>query len=181
MHNPYAPPESRGPSPEDFAFASAGDAWREDQFLVVRRGCHLPDRCVRCNAPAVVPMKSSKFYWHSPWLYLTILIGLWLYIIIALIVRQKTEVTWGLCDEHARLRKRHYLIAGGSALTAIALFFVAANVDGASALGWLGALLLVVALCWAVVGPRVLVPVRIDGGLARFKGAGPAFLYSLSR
>jgi hypothetical protein len=49
--NPYAPPKSLELE-ESFLVEHANAAWRDGKFLRVRTDAVLPDRCLKCNAPA---------------------------------------------------------------------------------------------------------------------------------
>lgn len=99
--DPYAPPLARrlAPAPEEL-----GGYWSDGKRLVLHREARLPDRCLRCNAPATVRLRKA-LYWHRPALYLLILLHLLIYAIVALIVRKKLESEWPLCDRHAGRRR----------------------------------------------------------------------------
>jgi hypothetical protein len=51
VSNPFEPPKAVQTFGE-MAPTGEGDAWRNGPLLVLRRGGQLPDRCVKCNAPA---------------------------------------------------------------------------------------------------------------------------------
>src|SRR5436309_2493776 len=72
--------------------------WRSGPLLVMSQGARLPDRCVKCNAPANGQRLTRKLYWHSPYLYLLILLNLLIYALVAIFVRKKARVEIGLCD-----------------------------------------------------------------------------------
>ena len=172
--NPYAIPEARlDPNP-----MTAHGCYRLGRdVLYVTRNSELPHRCVKCNAPAR-PAKLRAFYWHSPLFYLLILIGLLVYVIVALIARKKVEVSPALCEVHARKRTNDMWLALGVFLAGIAGTFVAAEFDS----GWaaffmfFGGLVACIVLAYRA---RIMYPVKIDDRGAHFKGCGPAFLASL--
>jgi hypothetical protein len=173
--NPYAAPQAELlHSPE-----GRGRVWRDGKLLRLEQGAQLPQRCVRCNAPAEVHL-DRKLYWHSPWWALLILAGLLTYAIVALVVRKRADVRIGLCSEHARARRRTLLGLG-----ALALFGVAACVSAPVGLRGFGVLLgAVLPLTAWFIGHRrssVLQPVRIDKQEAVLKGASEEFLASLER
>ncbi len=86
--------------------------WVGDKYLVIPLGqSELPPRCVYCNAPVTEPIKERKLYWHHPAWYLLILVKVWIYIIVALVVRKKILIKPGLCDAHLQVRRRG-IIAG---------------------------------------------------------------------
>jgi hypothetical protein len=79
--------------------------WRSDRVLVMNKEATLPDRCVKCNAPAHGQRLKRQLYWHSPYLYLLVVINLLIYAIVALLVRKKARVEIGLCDAHRTKRR----------------------------------------------------------------------------
>jgi hypothetical protein len=174
--NPYAPPAS------DVSFGPPGSdraegAWRDGDRLVVHTmGCALPDRCVVCNAPARGYRLTKTFYWHSPAVYLTLLIGALIYVIVAAIVRKKVTVGLGLCEEH-RARRRLGLIIGWVGFLGSFALMIALAVAGSAALmvGMVGMIVLpIVSLFLA----RVAYPTKIDDHYAWLK-VGQPFLDSL--
>lgn len=171
--NPYSPPEARV---DAWAQPVEGDgdvAWRDGKDLVVMRDKPLPRRCVKCNAHVTGAVKPRKFYWHTPWLYLLILIGILLYAIIALIARKKSEHAVALCAEHARRRNRVILGAFGAFFLGLLVAFSGTDYFG------LGILLFIVAILVGLFGARLLVARKMDDRYVRFRGASPAFLDSL--
>src|SRR5205085_3670359 len=78
--------------------------WRSDRLLVMSREATLPDRCVKCNAPAHGQRLRRNLYWHSSYLYLLLLLNLLIYLIVAIIVRKRAKVEIGLCDSHRHQR-----------------------------------------------------------------------------
>ena len=62
------------------------------------------DRCVKCGAASsTAPLMT--FGWDTPVIYLSILAGVVVYLILALILRQTVSFRVGLCQHHATLRK----------------------------------------------------------------------------
>lgn len=117
--------------------------WRDGDALVVHRNALLPDRCVKCNAPAGGDRLRRKFAWHHPAIYLLILAGLLVYAIVALIVQKKAVLDLGICVEHRKQRRMLLLVAWGLLAAGIILIPVAvrmgsgfvALISGASFLG----------------------------------------------
>ncbi|WP_408951295.1 hypothetical protein [Lysobacter sp. Hz 25] len=151
--------------------------WREDRLLVVGNHSRLPPCCVKCNAPAGIPMQRRRFVWH-PWpLYVLAPINLIAYVIAVALVRKQVEVTLGLCDRHERRRASLNAIRWLGIGAAVVMFFVAP-----SAIWMLYALvLLLLALAFGHWFVRPLVPVAVSEHFARFRGCDPAFLNGLPR
>ncbi len=167
--NPYAPPQSNVQStverPMGQMFSAAG-VWRTGDLLVMQKGALLPNRCLICNQPASVQFP-KKMYWHTPWLYLLILLNLFIYLIAALIARKKADVVLPLCGEHARKRKRaatsaSLLMVFGFALMLGSCTQVQANEDLFLSLLAIGFLLLLVGAIVLSVGANLIVPKKID-------------------
>jgi len=154
------------------------DAWRSGKILVARDGAALPARCVKCGVDVSSPLISRKVYWHSPWLYLLVLVNIFVYVIVALIVRKQARLEIAVCDSHRSRRRLAIIggvlgIAGGLALA----------ITGIQNLGpeWVLVGFLVV-IAGLIVAGRVgayLVPRRIKEGVVWVNGAGPDFLAPL--
>ena len=153
------------------------DAWRDGGMLVVRSGATLPDRCISTNAPAAGRLR-YKLFWHPPALYLAIFGGLWLYVLLALLMRQRVDVEVGVSQEVLAKRKTAFW----SSLTLAAVgvvFLLSTTVGGVDPMPSLGAFMLVAApLIW-IFGSRLIGVVRIEGGYAWIRGANPDFLMGL--
>ncbi|BDU18468.1 hypothetical protein [Lysobacter auxotrophicus] len=155
-----------------------GDCWRDGKDLVVRPGCTLPGRCIKCNEPAELPMRHARFYWHHPALYLVVFLGLLLYLVIAVFVRRRTPVTLGLCARHRQRRRASLAIAfGGALLGVLAIGVGAARELVPLSLAGLG--VIVASVIVGILGSRLLVVTRIGENYTRFRGAGDEFLSTL--
>lgn len=162
--------------PSAFSPPPHGPVWRAGKTLVVLQGTGFPPRCVKCNGPALVPLKDRKVHWHHPALYLLVPVGLLIYAIVALIVRKEASVNPGLCAEH-RTRRRLWIAAGwlGPILGG---YVMAAGWSGAPG-AWIGALLGLAAVVLGIMRSQIVVPARIDDGYVRLNGCGEPFLADL--
>jgi uncharacterized membrane protein YjdF len=170
--NLYAPPKA------SLVEVKGGNCTRDGKFVVVAAGSDLPPRCIICNAPVASPIKSKKLYWHSPWLYLLILINLFIYLIAGLIARKSFKVSAGLCEEHSAKRKRRILtlFGIGSGSLVVAAVLLSHEQAGAAIALFLAAL--VVFVCAAITGRKVY-PRKITKEYARLAGCKEPFLASL--
>lgn len=138
---------------------------------------YLPPACVKCGAPATSKPVVKTFYWHHPALYLTILAGLLIYVIIAMIVRKSVRVAVPLCAEHVQKRSLWVHLSWVLPVVGIAdaIILPSLNVDG----GWVALLTIVLILSgliiWAVVGNPIRVR-SIDAYRAEFSGFCEPFL-----
>lgn len=170
--DPYAPPESA------VSTTKTDGCRREGKFVIVPIGEDLPPRCILCNAPAQTPVKSKKVSWHSVWWVLLILVNILLYIIVALIVRKRAEVSPGFCAEHIAQRKKRGAI---SLLVALAcfvgsglLFFVQS-----SALAGLPLIPAFCAMIYAAVATGTVHATEISKTYIKLKGCKEPFLASI--
>jgi hypothetical protein len=59
----------------------------------------LPDVCARCGAETKGRVKRN-FNWIPPWVIITILAGLLIYLILAIILKKNCSVAVPMCDKH---------------------------------------------------------------------------------
>ena len=152
--------------------------WRYRNQLVVRPDASLPDRCVRCNAPANGYRLKRKLWWHPPAYYALILLYLLIYVVVAILVRRKAVLMVGLCERHRNQRSRFIITGWLLLLGGFAVLIVGGSFQPLLILVGLLAMLggLVVAM---LMPTRIVYPTRITRDLAWVKGAGSAFLADL--
>ncbi|HEX7236043.1 MAG TPA: hypothetical protein VF405_03705 [Gammaproteobacteria bacterium] len=177
--NPYAPSQASlkaGPS----RTTGQVSAWRDARVMVMIPNAAIPDRCVKCNAPADEPTKERTLYWHSPWLYLLLLLNILIFAIVALIMRKKAVVSAGLCSDHKKRRRNVLTAAWIGVLGGGFLLFEGIASPSASALMPLaGVVFIVGSIIVGMAMGRVVYPVRIDNDYVRVKGCGEPFLETL--
>ncbi|MGH9669734.1 MAG: double zinc ribbon domain-containing protein [Terriglobales bacterium] len=177
-----------GPSPQAAATApatpAAGEhAYRLENELIVPKGAPLPPFCVKCGQPVSGEFLKKKFYWHSPWLYLLILIGLLIYAIIAMILTKHAQLMVPLCDRH-RERRKNFLIATWVLLLGFIPggILVGSLIPGDDGAGWgflTGFTLFLAGCVTAAVGSRLMRATEITETYATFKGVSEQFLAQL--
>jgi hypothetical protein len=148
---------------------------RQGRDLIVWKGATLPPYCVKCGIVSHQQPVERKFYWHSPLLYLTILAGVLVYAIVAMIVRKRFDLAVPLCDSHFRLRRIWLSVSAALMLVAFPALFVGLSMDypGTGIVVCL-ATLLGGAIAWSSVAP-ILRPTRITEEMAVFRGAHESF------
>ncbi len=121
--NPYASPQY-APTPVNGAGEVADDDpkanWRWENYLLLPREGTLPPRCVRCGEPTDLPLRKKSVQWYNPWLALTILLSVPIFVILALVFQKKGVVYFTLCDAHARRRRRMIAAAWGIGFLGVA-------------------------------------------------------------
>jgi hypothetical protein len=80
----------------------------------------LPRVCMRCGAPSD-EVKSKNFSWFHPLIYLTLLLGLLPFLIIALVLTKRMTVDAPFCHEHRGHWTRRTLLVTGTLLAVLAL------------------------------------------------------------
>ncbi len=152
--------------------------FRDGGRLVVEPGASLPDRCVKCNGPAEGYTKKLNLSWHHPAIYLIVLVGVLIYVIVALIVRKTARVNIPLCPTH-RAKRRNIILTGlGIFLLGIVGFISAIALDN----GWyalVGFVLFLGGIITMVMGSQTVTPALINERAAWLKGVGPDFLAEL--
>lgn len=147
----------------------------------------LPDVCVQCGGTTDGKPITKVFYWHHPGWYLTILLGVLVYVLIALGVRRKHRLTLSMCREHRRTRLVR-MLAGyvGFPLLLVGFCFASITlgqgVEGDDAANAVPVVMLICALLGvtgfviAMRADQVLRPSRMDREEARYRGASPTLV-----
>ncbi len=173
--NPYAPPLAPIEPRAEMNTATPG-LWRDGTMVVVERDAVFPARCVKCNAPVPASrMRERNFYWHTPALYLLVLLNLLIYAIVALAVRKRVAYRVGLCERHVRRRGFFIALAWSWVPAALVLPFMTQDID-------LFSMVLLGAIMTTLVGIiecRVMLARGINERTVRFSGCGKAFVDSL--
>ena len=167
------PPPASGPI-NAYSYPGAG-IWRQGSVLVFHKSATLPDRCMRCNAPALGTRVNKTLYWHHPALALLILLGVLIYAIVAMVVRKSAKVSLGFCDLH-KSRRTTMLITGWLLFAlSIAAFIVAAGAN-AGGLALVGVALLFATIVVFLLAGRFIQVKKIDDQYVWLKGVHPEYL-----
>lgn len=166
--------------------ASGEQVWRSQRQFVLRSEAPMPDRCVRCNAPANGYRLKRQLYWHSPVYYLLLLLGipacllgLLAYVIVTIIVRKRARIFIGLCETHRAQRK--WTIIGCWLAVAVGLGMIILGIaleKGYPAVS--GIFLTLGGTLWGLYKGPVVTAAKIDKDFVWVRGAGKAFLADLA-
>lgn len=171
--NPYAPPSApRG----GLGNVGADGIYRDGKIVVVSHTATFPDRCVKCNQPAMGFRLKRKLTWHPSGWYALILVHIFIYAIVATIIQKKTIVQVGLCETHRK--RRLWLIGLGFAIPLLSGVGCAAAYDDPGAIG-VGIIGLLIGIVLLIAGTSILSAANIDDRFARIRGADRRFLESL--
>ena len=156
----------------------SGGVWRDQSTLVMTKDAVLPDRCVKCNAPADGFRLKRKLAWHHPAIYLLALMAVLIYALVAGILSKRAIIYVGLCAEHVRQRLRK-IVVGWLLFVASFAGIIVAIAYNSGILGLLGVGAFFFAVAWLIVVTRVVTPKRIDDQLIWLKGVNSDLLSQL--
>ena len=186
--NPYAAPKAKV-STVSHAAPERG-VWRVGDDLIMSKDGEFPDRCIRCNAPAEGFRLKKKISWHPPGYYLLILLNIFIYAIVAVIVRRTAKVQFPLCADHRRRRFRGIAVAWFLALGSFSVIGalvlsvrLQAPLSDSVYFGviMLGLVMMLAGLICGLYYSRVVSITKIDKRYIWLCKVNPAFLDSLPR
>jgi hypothetical protein len=154
-------------------------AWASGKLLITGHNAVLPPYCIRCGRPADPNTLSKKFSWHPQWIYFFILIAIFIYIIVALLMRRSISLQIPLCSGHLEKYKALRLASAVLLLGCIPEMVVAGNYLPEPYMGWgiaAGLLAMVAGLVCLIMFSSLLQAKRIDRHYGYFSSASPAFL-----
>jgi hypothetical protein len=160
------------------ATAVQSGIWREDNLLVTMKEATLPDRCVKCNAPAQGYRLLRKLTWHPSGYYFFILLNLLIYAVVAMIVSKKAKVQIGLCPVHRKKRTNGLFVAWGLFIASV-FCFTLAGIFRSGEIVTLGIICLIASPIYGAIKCRTVNAKRIDESHAWMQGACPEYLDSL--
>jgi len=151
---------------------------RHKKTIVMGKNASLPDRCVKCNAPATTKRLKKNLYWHSPVVYILVLVNILIYALVATLVRKKAKIDIPLCKKHSSRRKICILVTWVLSLTSIALI-----IGGIATEIWIlvtiGTLLFVGGMIYAAIVTPVISTRKIDKEYIWLNGVCKEFLDTL--
>jgi hypothetical protein len=155
-----------------------GGIWRDKSTLVMTKDASLPDRCVKCNAPARGLRLKRRLSWHYPVLYLLILVAVLIYVILAALLSKRATVYLGMCAEHFQRRRKKIFV--GWLLLAMGVGSIIAGVGyDYPILALIGLASLLFAAFWLVFVSRVVAVKKIDDQLVWLNGINSDYLAQL--
>ena len=152
--------------------------WRSGKTLVMSREAQVPARCVHCNTTANLRRVQRRLYWHHPAIYVTLIAGLLVYVILALVVRKTATFEVSICQADVVRRRGKVALAWFLLLAMPVSLGVLGAYKVENAL-WLLPVVLFIA---AVVASRLSRPVyarKIDEKAVWVGGVCPEFLKDL--
>ena len=156
-------------------------AYASGRHFITPRDSVLPGCCVKCGNPPCEPWLRKTFSWHHPGYYLLIISPV-IYVIVALIVRKRIEVSIPLCRPHKSIRKKRLcigwiLVLGCVPLPSAFAYYIGNESANAFAI-WMGLFMFLAGLFFLKYASP-LTPSRIGAESAEFGGACEDFLAAL--
>jgi hypothetical protein len=186
--NPFASPLHLGTAMPVQAIPVAqpeGGIWRDNGVLVMRKTAVLPNICVKSNTPCEGQRLKRDMYWHHPAIFLTILLSIWIYIILALVLRKKATV-WIPLSEEWWARRRQAITIGWSLVLLGALIAILCPIVGTAnkidllLLGIpLGVVIGLGGAIYGLMAARMVAAKKVDDEFVWIKGIHPAYVASL--
>lgn len=125
--NPYQSPAVEAEiisSPYEAGAFSGHGIWRKNDKLIMNKSAQLPNICVKTNRPAERRVKKT-LSWHPPALILLILVGVLVYVIVALVMTKKAKIEIPVTNQWMAIRRKRILNSVGVLLLGIVLFVAA--------------------------------------------------------
>jgi hypothetical protein len=163
---------------EGVAPVGSNVAWQEKKRVVTHDKAVLPARCYKCNAPADTTPLRRKLYWHNPIFYLLIFLNLFVYVIVAMIVRKRAAVDVHLCGRHLR-RRKNFIVGGWIAAGVSIAIIIGGMAENSAIFIVLGFIFFLSAIIGGLVGASTTRATRIKANTVWMSGAGPEFRASL--
>jgi hypothetical protein len=183
---PASPPPHRTQTVGNLAAATSAGGYARGRMLIVKDGAVLPDRCIKCNAPAAsgrvtktlsydYPANRSAAGSFLPYIGVIFTV-IWLVSKLSQ-PRYHITVSYCMCPRHRAMRGIWILLAAAGMLGGVAMIWAAFSTKNTT-LGIAGMWVFVAgALCIAGAN-RLYIATPTRGG-AELRGAGRKFLASL--
>ncbi|MBT3374753.1 MAG: DUF4339 domain-containing protein [Lentisphaerae bacterium] len=158
---------------------SSNQIARTGKQLVVAKGAQLPDRCLKCSAPATHSFR-KLLRWHPSWVYILVIVNLLVFAIVAMCIQKKADFTFKLCDKHWGIRRRDRTIAGLALVFGVGLFIGGlVAIENARWVFLVGLAVLLFSGVYGIARGGTVAPSKITETHAFIKGAGDEYLAEL--
>ncbi len=165
---------------------SVANIFRMGNTMVMQRDTALPDRCLKTNKTENLRFKRITLRWHNPLLYLTILAGLLVYVIVAVICTKKAKIE---VPVSRRILTRNLIcVLVTWVCTLSSIFFIgygivlsgsSSNPDNIGSMFLFAVLLLITAAIVYAIGGRIITAMKIDDYYVWIKGVNRDYLSEL--
>ena len=182
--NPYQSPMTPEAHGVTNKAAPSGGIWREGNVLVMHKNAVLPDICLKSNQPANQRIKLN-YSWHNPIIALTILIGVLIYVILAIVLSKKAAIDIPLTSQWVKKRRLRIVMTWLLSFACLSCIFLGIAVlsyesETIGALLMLSSLVLFfVAIIFGSAMATLFKPTKITDTHVWLKGVNREFLNTL--
>ena len=155
----------------------AKGVWRDGSLLVMTKETILPNRCVKCNAPAMKLLKRTV-EWYPRYVILVFILIRIVGLILYFCTRKRVTVHIGLCEDHIN-KRRFGVLAGCVVLLVGFISFFGALGNENFGIVFLGLLLILAGMIVMVTVWRTVTAKKIEEPYVWVKGVHRDFLDTL--
>lgn len=164
------------------------NVYRTGNTMMMHRRALLPKKCVKTNGSENLQAKKITLRWHHPAIYLTILLGLLIYVIIAVVCTKKASVEVFVSQKV--LRRRLMFIIATWVCVFLGFFGMGYGMfalesdsfpENVGLLFLCSVLMFIIAIIMYVVGARIIYASKIDDYYVWIKGVNLEYLNGLPR
>lgn len=119
--NPFASPVEPAKLQAPAGPTDMHGLWRDGDRLVMHKQARLPNLCVKSGVVTDEEGITRRLQWHPPWIAITIIGGLLVYVILALVMTKRATVTFPLSEDEKRKRRSRLVTTWIVALGSLAL------------------------------------------------------------
>ncbi|MCE9546321.1 MAG: hypothetical protein K8T25_12475 [Planctomycetia bacterium] len=140
---------------------------------------------MKSNEPCEGPRLKRNLHWHHPAIYLTILLSIWIYIILALVLRKKATVWIPLSPQWWARRRRAIMIGWGAVALGVAMAIICPIVGNAIKYDVLvmgiplGIVVALVGAIYGLMAARMVSSKKVDDEFVWIAGVHPAYVGAL--
>lgn len=168
-------PQPQAEQPYNLNYAQG--VWRDGSLMVMTKETVLPNRCVKCNAPAIKLLKRTV-EWYPRYVILVFIFIRIVGLILYFCTRKRVTVYIGMCEDH--LNKRRLGMLGGGLMLGLGFFFfVVALSSDSPQFAFPALLLFLVGIIIMVSMWRTVTAKKIEEPYVWVKGVNNAFLETL--
>lgn len=103
--NPFASPAEPAKLQAATGPSDMQGLWRDGNLLVMHKQARLPNLCVKSGVVTNEEGIRRNLQWHPPWIAITILAGLLIYVILALVLTKRATITMPLSEDEKQKRR----------------------------------------------------------------------------
>jgi hypothetical protein len=153
------------------------NVWRDGSLLIMTKETILPNRCIKCNAPAIKLLRRTV-EWYPRYVIVVFLLIRIVGLILYFCTRKRVTVYIGICEGH--VNKRRFGVLAGFVIMLIGFVaFFSAMVNENFPVVFLGLLSILAGIIFMVMSWRTITAKKIEEPYVWVKGVHKDFLDTL--